>query len=502
MLLIYPPLAKAGEPPAGIARLAGALRGRQLPCTLLDANLEGQLYLLAQPTTAPDTWSRRASRNLPANLAALRFPATYASPGRYQRAVADLNRLLGMAGRNNDLTLTLANYQDARLSPLRSGDLLQAAAHPENNVFYPYFAARLPPLLAAEEPAMIGFSLNYLGQALPTFAMVGFLRRHYPQLPLVLGGGLVTSWLHSPNWRNPFTGLIDHLVAGPGEAALLALLKTPDNPAPQPPDFQGLPLTDYLSPGLVLPYAASLGCYWKQCSFCPETAEGNPYLPLPVAGVLAELQQLIAQNQPLLLHLLDNAVSPALLRGLSEQPPGAAWYGFARVSSLLTDPDFCLALRRSGCTMLKLGLESGDQGVLNAMHKGIELALVSQALAALKKAGIATYVYLLFGTPAESLAAAHRTLDFVVRHREEIGYLNLAIFNMPLGSPEAAELASGDFSESDLSLYTEFRHPYGWNRLQVRRFLDQDFKRHPTVAAILRRDPPIFTSNHAPFFCP
>jgi len=37
------------------------------------------------------------------------------------------------------------------------------------------------------------------------------------------------------------------------------------------------------------------------------------------------------------------------------------------------------------------------QGVLDSMDKGIDLDIVSLALKALKKAGIATYVYLLFG---------------------------------------------------------------------------------------------------------
>jgi hypothetical protein len=34
----------------------------------------------------------------------------------------------------------------------------------------------------------------------------------------------------------------------------------------------------------------------------------------------------------------------------------------------------------------------------------------------------------------------------------------------------------------------------------VRRFVTGEFSRHPAVAAILRRDPPLFTSNHAPLF--
>jgi hypothetical protein len=78
--------------------------------------------------------------------------------------------------------------------------------------------------------------------------------------------------------------------------------------------------------------------------------------------------------------------------------------------------------------------------------------------------------------------------------------LNLAIFNMPIYGPEAQQMEAETFYEGDLSLYTDFNHPKGWNRKWVRQFLDKEFKRHPAIASILRRDPPVFTSNHAPFF--
>ena len=125
------------------------------------------------------------------------------------------------------------------------------------------------------------------------------------------------------------------------------------------------------------------------------------------------------------------------MAALAEQPPGVPWYGFARADRQLADPEFCRRLQQSGCLMLKLGLESGDQGVLDAMDKGIELALVSRVLDALKQAGIATYVYLLFGTPAESIDEARKTLAFIAHHHEAVTFLNLAIFNMPICSPEA-----------------------------------------------------------------
>jgi hypothetical protein len=61
-------------------------------------------------------------------------------------------------------------------------------------------------------------------------------------------------------------------------------------------------------------------------------------------------------------------------------------------------------------------------------------------------------------------------------------------------------LCTTHFYDGDLSLYRNFEHPGGWHRHRVRRFLDAEFKRHEAIAPILRRDPPIFTSNHAPFF--
>jgi radical SAM superfamily enzyme YgiQ (UPF0313 family) len=150
--------------------------------------------------------------------------------------------------------------------------------------------------------------------------------------------------------------------------------------------------------------------------------------------------------------------------------------------------------------MLQLGLESGDQGVLDALHKGIDIATASRVLESLTRSGIGTYVYLLFGTPAETEREARATLDFIVRHAASVDFLNLAIFNMPLCGQEGRELGTDGFSEGDLSLYTDFRHPRGWDRRRVRQFLDREFKRHPVIAAILRKDPPVFTSNHAALF--
>ena len=294
------------------------------------------------------------------------------------------------------------------------------------------------------------------------------------------------------------------MVAGPGEAALLSLLGAHETRKSLSqhyrPTYSLFPLADYLAPGLILPYSASTGCYWNRCAFCPERAEANPYVAVPADRVITDLKELVKRTQPVLIHLLDNAVSPALMEALVENPPGVDWYGFARISHRLANLDFCRALKRSGCRMLKIGLESGDQTVLEAEQKGIELETASRALRNLQQAGIGTYVYLLFGTPWETLTEARATLSYTIRHADAIDFLNLAIYNLPICGQPARQLETKLMYEGDLSLYTGFQHPKGWNRGDVRQFLDKEFKRHPAIRKILIKDPPFFTSNHAPFF--
>lgn len=502
ILLIHPPTAKPSEPPPGIAALAGCLRHHDIDCAQLDANLEGLLYVLeqTQPLEVNDAWSRRALKHRADNLAALRSPEMYRNVDRYQRAVRDLNRALELLARYRpEISLSLSNYQDEH-NPLSSDDLLLAAAHPERNSFFPWMATRLPALLEEMQPAWIGISLCYISQAICSFALLGYIKQRWPAIKLAIGGGLLSSWMSHPGWNDPFAGLIDCCIQGPGETPLLRLLGYEGPVEDAAPDYSDLPLADYLAPGPILPYAASRGCYWNRCTFCPETAEHNRYQPIPLQTVISQLVQLSSSIQPALIHLLDNALSPSLLQALVDRPPGPPWYGFVRFHEHLADVDFCRRLRASGCAMLKLGLESGSQAVLDAMDKGLRLDLAERVFTALHQAGIATYVYLLFGTPTESIVEARETMAFVQRHHAAISFLNLAIFNMPVTSTEAQNLPGAAFSPGDLSLYLDFVHPRGWDRRSIRTFLDREFKRQPEIAAILHRDPPFFTSNHAAFF--
>ena len=502
ILLIHPPVSKPCEPPAGLAKLAWALGAHGVDCRVYDAGIDCLLGILDHPLTATDTWSRRAHANRHANAVALRSSTLYRNRDRYKRAAMDTNRVLHMAGLEFDAALSLSNYGSPILSPVRSADLIRAAEQFEFNPFHSIFSKKLADLFDQWEPEIVGLSINFMSQALCAFAMIGFIRKQLPRATIVCGGGLVTSWMNIPTLGSPFGGLIDEMVCGPGENRLIEMCagKKGIRTSVTGYDFSWNTMDRYLSPMGVLPYSTSRGCYWKKCAFCPETAEGAPYLTGTPQAMVDDLRQVAAQTSAELVHFLDNALSPRLLGHMIDHPPGVPWYGFARVTRHLTDPAFVSGLKSSGCVMLKLGVESGDQDVLDALSKGIDIGTVSKALGTIHWAGIATYVYLLFGTPAENEKSAGRTLAFTLAHASSIDFLNLAIFNLPAYSREAHGLDTMDFYDGDLSLYREFTHPQGWSRDRVRRFLSKVFKRPAAIKTILNNDPPFFTSNHAPFF--
>jgi hypothetical protein len=502
IIFIHPPVAKPSEPPAGIARLSSCLKANSVEHQVIDANLEGMLCLMHSAAKNEDLrshWDIRSFKNLEDNLRALQSIDTFRNKNRYTRAVVDVNHVLNAAGQPYGAILSLSDYTDKRLSPVKSRDLIAAADSPEANPFYPYFSKRLTQALE-EAPAYIGFSLNFLSQAICTMAMIGFIKKHHPGQKIILGGSLITSWVQITGRSDFFSGLVDEVVAGAGEEKLLDLLGINNIQRNGYTDYSLLLENQYLSPGFILPYSSARGCWWRKCAFCPETTEGNPYLPLPSAHAADELRTITEKTRPSLIHILDSSIAPVRLQAMAQQPPDAPWYGFARVTEHLTDEDFCRALKAGGCVMLKLGIESGDQSVLDNLNKGIDLKMASAALKTVTGAGIATYCYFLFGTPQENEASAVKTLDFAIRHADCINYLNLAVFNLPAGSPETQTLATSDFYEGDLSLYKTFQHPGGWQRADVRNFLKKKFKKHAAIAPILTRTPQYFTSNHAPFF--
>lgn len=529
VLLLHPPAVKPAEPPPGAAVLLAHLRCRGFSAAALDANLAAYLYLLdpnrLEPAAGqqPSTAVRRALRHSDSALNLLRSPAALASFARYATAVRHLNTALGVwTGDGGMERLTLGDYDRAGLSPFAPADLerLAAGAAPPS-LFSRYFEEELLPQVEALRPRLIALSVNYRHQVLPAFELAGLLRRRLPAVPVVGGGGVFTSWRTVLRRLDLRFSCFSRIVFGPGEAPLAALAA---GGAPRGdyflegageigflPDYSFARLADYLSPVPVLPVSASRGCYWQRCLFCPEAAAPtHPYAALPPASFPELLGKLAGRHGVRHFHFTDNALPVAVLRRLAAggAPPGLSWHGFVRFEKALLDPDLVAGLAASGCAMLQLGLESGSQTVLDRLRKGTQLTEVAAILANLQRAGIASYVYVMLGTPGENEEDAELTLRFLEAHAGAIGFLNLAIMNLPRESGLLADPAGG-IAESELlgedeplGLYRSFAPAAGWGRREARRFLDRRLLASSAVRAIVQRTPPLFTSNHAFLFPP
>ena len=529
LLLIHPPAARAAEPPLGTAVLLSHLRRKGATAEAIDSNLEAYLYLLdgerlaevAGP--APATALHRAVRNVPRALSFLRSPEAGRSFSRYTAAARHLNTALsayrGVSARER---WTLGDYVHGDLSEFSSVDLSLAASGEAGTVFSGYFRDALLPRVERmrprgcrdfrELPAPGPPRIRTGGDAATPPARRPRLRRrwdvHFLEEVRFAAWGLRSS---------PF----DRVGFGPGESALAAVAggaATAGAPFFEDgeaveflPDFGFAPLREYLSPEPVLPVAATRGCYWRRCRFCPEAvAPIHPYRAMNEGTFPTLLRELSGRYGVRRFHLTDNAIPVAVLRSLADARGvlrGLSWHGFARFEPELLDPEFASSLAAAGCSMLQLGLESGSQALLDRMGKGTRVADASTILSNLARAGIAAYVYVMLGAPGETEADAERTRSFLAGHAGEIGFLNLSILNLPReaswpGSAEGSAPRAGGFldEEEPLRLYRRVPASDGWGRAQAKRFLQQRILGDPAIRAIAARTPPWFGDSHAVFF--
>ncbi len=526
LLLLQPPVVKPSEPPLALAVLQASLAANGVPVASLDASLEAFLYLLDGERLQrlagdqPETAISRALRHRQASLHLLRSAAATRSFSRYCTAVRYLNKLLSLwTPQGGAERLTLGDYQHQDYSAFSPEDLQAFAGGECATLFRSYYEESLLPQVECLRPDVIAISINYLHQALPAFELAGLLRLHFPAAILVAGGGLISSWREPLEKQELRLFPFDHLVFGPGEASLAGLATgrrcayrlADDREVAFDPDFSFARLGDYLSPRPLLPLSASRGCYWRKCLFCPEAAA--PVQSYRNAGpdrFVELLLDLATQYGVRDFHLTDNAIPLAVLKGMAvrrEELRSLNWFGFVRFEKQLEDEEFVHQLARGGCRMLQLGLESGSQLVLDRLGKGITLESVEKILYNLQAAGIASYVYLMLGTPGETRADAELTRDFLLKHADRIGFLNLSIMNLPRSSGLLDDPAQFGISalnaldaDSPLGLYQEFETVADWDRAAVRRFLDQQLLGSDVIRTIVKRTPPYFTSNHAGFF--
>ncbi|MCL6451944.1 MAG: B12-binding domain-containing radical SAM protein, partial [Acetobacteraceae bacterium] len=439
--------------------------------------------------------------------AGLRRQAAAPALARYLRGFAVVAEALDMVS----APLHPTRWSWKRLS-LGAGDgslqlTLEAALDPNRNLFLPLLraaAARVERL----SPDLLGISLISPTQLLCGAALARLIRSRRPDIPLVGGGGAVTRLIRgfpaAPRLFQDFS----YLIPGEGERPLLDLcrqiaaasgqgrvggarnhagpLVLGPAPAPRPenlpaPQFDDLDPQSYLSPRAVLPLLTSRGCYWGRCAFCDHHLGYPPgCAERPIERVVEDMAQLSGRHGVRSFMLCDEGPRPARLRALSralrERGLEIAWCAEARPEPAFT-PELARDLAAGGCRLLLFGVESGSDGVLKAMRKGLTARTASRALRSTAASGIWNHAFLITGFPGETPADVDLTRRWVEQNRAAIHSLALSPFALAFHSPihqrpeEFGVAVAGPPGPDDLALSRPYRPLAGPDPAEVWRNL-------------------------------
>jgi radical SAM superfamily enzyme YgiQ (UPF0313 family) len=83
-------------------------------------------------------------------------------------------------------------------------------------------------------------------------------------------------------------------------------------------------------------------------------------------------------------------------------------------------------LRSVGLEVIKLGVESGDQNLVDRCGKKLDISAVRDAVARCKSLGIRTHLTFMFGLPGETMESARKTIDLALELSPETVQFSLA----------------------------------------------------------------------------
>lgn len=96
-----------------------------------------------------------------------------------------------------------------------------------------------------------------------------------------------------------------------------------------------------------------------------------------------------------------------LCREIRESGLSINWSANTRAGAI--DPEMAQAMKKAGCSLVSVGVESGSQYVLDRLGKGVAIEQVRETFGILRAAGLMTLAYYLVGLPWETRETAEET---------------------------------------------------------------------------------------------
>lgn len=186
---------------------------------------------------------------------------------------------------------------------------------------------------------------------------------------------------------------------------------------PTPP-YEIFPLDRYRMPyNRYHPYATIITSSWCPfgCNFCPFAR--TSYRVREVADVLRNMED-IRRMGFRQVHMadwtfaVDRKQAEAILRGMIKAKFGFTWSCLSRVD--LMDRELMGLMVEAGCDLLELGVESGNQEILDRYEKGITLEQIHDTFRWAHELNISTLATFVLGLPGETREDLQKTLDLAL----------------------------------------------------------------------------------------
>jgi len=184
-----------------------------------------------------------------------------------------------------------------------------------------------------------------------------------------------------------------------------------------------LDINDYFYSHSLYPIVTILsarGCP-NHCIYCvyPQTFSGRRYRPRSVSSVLEELR-FIKKTWPRVREVMfeddtfsiDHDRTVKLCEAMASADLNLPWSANARCD---LDYETLKLMKRAGCRLLCVGIESGDDAVLGSIRKNMELERIERFFADAKRAGVLLHGCFMVGNPGETAATMEHTLSFAKR---------------------------------------------------------------------------------------
>mgnify|MGYP005833745425 CR=1 FL=1 len=166
------------------------------------------------------------------------------------------------------------------------------------------------------------------------------------------------------------------------------------------------------------------GCPHR-CTYCvyPQTMFGHRFRHRSPENVLQEfwfikrrwpeVKEVFIEDDTL---SVNRSYCRSLCRLLAAKGPGLPWTANSRAD---VDFETLQAMKEAGCRLLCIGVESGDQAILDNINKALRLEQVEKFVASARRAGILVHACFIVGNRGETRQTMERTLAFAKRLRPD-----------------------------------------------------------------------------------